>query len=111
MELPDGEALSDADDSRARQTSLVLERIEALEDRVAFASIQQKGWKPPRATAEMNSVFRTTGDDDPENDRVDPFHLSKEMLLSVESASDRRYHKAHHIDCLQSVVAKVYKYS
>lgn len=88
----------------------MLEQIEALEDRVASASMQVKGWKlPARATTEMNLKFRTAGDvsseDDDDSDqedsdesdedeRVNPIQLAKERLLSVELAIERRYLKA-----------------
>jgi len=115
VELPGGAALPDTDDSWSRETSLrgdilLLEQIEALEDRVASASMQVKGWKlPPRATAEMNLVFRTTGDDSPEDNRVDPIQMAKERLLSVELAIERRYLKAplgqNKGDLVQSVLS------
>ena len=73
--------------------------------------MQVKGWKlHPRATAEMNLVFRTTGDDSPEDDRVDPIKMAKERLLSAELAIERRYLKAplsqnNKEDLVQSVLS------
>jgi hypothetical protein len=105
VKLVGGAALPDAEGSWSRETSLrgdilLLEQIEALEDRVASASMQVKGWKlPARATSEMNLKFRTPGDtssdyDDDEDERVNPIQLAKERLLSVELAIERRYLKA-----------------
>ncbi|XP_057373680.1 bromodomain adjacent to zinc finger domain protein 2B-like [Daphnia carinata] len=103
VKLIGGAALPDAEGSWSRETSLrgdilLLEQIEALEDRVASASMQIKGWKlPPRATAEMDLKFRTPGDsssDDDEDERINPIYLAKERLLSVELAIERRYLKA-----------------
>jgi hypothetical protein len=60
-----GAALPDAEGSWSRETSLrgdilLLEQIEALEDRVASASMRVMGWKlPSGATSEMNLKFRT----------------------------------------------------
>ncbi|KAK4015486.1 hypothetical protein OUZ56_030463 [Daphnia magna] len=103
VKLIGGAALPDVEGSWSRETSLrgdilLLEQIEALEDRVASASMQIKGWKlPPRATSEMNLKFRTPGDsssDDDDDERVNPIQLAKERLLSVELAIERRYLKA-----------------
>ena len=84
-----GAALPDAEGSWSRETSLrgdilLLEQIEALEDRVASTSMQVKGWKLPS---------RATSDDD-DDERVNPIQLAKERLLSVELAIERRYLKA-----------------
>lgn len=68
--------MPDVEGAWSRETSLrtdinVLEQIEALEDRVASASMQVKGWKlPPRATTEMNLKFRTAGDPQPPRKKV-----------------------------------------
>ena len=102
VELIGGAALPDEEGSWSAETSLrgdilLLEQIEALEDRVASASMQVKGWKlPPRATSEMNLKFRTAGQDqeEEEDERVNPIYLAKDRLLSVELAIERRYLKA-----------------
>ncbi|XP_046639632.1 bromodomain adjacent to zinc finger domain protein 2B-like isoform X1 [Daphnia pulicaria] len=105
VKLVGGAALPDAEGSWSRETSLrgdilLLEQIEALEDRVASASMQVKEWKlPARATSEMNLKIRTPGDtssddDDDEDERVNPIQLAKERLLSLEMAIERRYLKA-----------------
>ncbi|XP_046439132.1 bromodomain adjacent to zinc finger domain protein 2B-like isoform X2 [Daphnia pulex] len=122
VKLVGGAALPDAEGSWSRETSLrgdilLLEQIEALEDRVASASMQVKGkrWKlPARATSEMNLKIRTPGDtssddDDDEDERVNPIQLAKERLLSVELAIERRYLKAplgqSKSDLVQSVLS------
>lgn len=113
VETPGGAALPDPEGSWSRDTSLrmdllLLEQIEGLEDRVASASMQVKGWKlPARATTEMNLQFRTAGeeeeeeededeedDDEDDDERVNPVELAKERLLAVELAIERRYLKA-----------------
>ena len=109
LKLPAGAAVPDDDNAWSRETALrgdllVLEQIEALEDRVASASMQVKGWKlPARATTEMNLSFRTAvrdsvseddDHDDQDDPRVNPIHLAKDRLLKIEAAIERRYLKA-----------------
>lgn len=111
---PGGAPLPDPDDSWSRETSLrgdllLLEQIESLEDRIAAASMQVKGWKPPARLTTQSLEFRTSGeppvdgeeneedeDDEEEDDSkpLDPIKFAKERLLSVELAIERRYLKA-----------------
>nr|XP_022921301.1 bromodomain adjacent to zinc finger domain protein 2B isoform X3 [Onthophagus taurus] len=57
----------------------LLEQVEALEDKVANASMQVKGWRPPSRE---------------ENDTPDDIvYVAKERLRSLEAAIERRYLK------------------
>ncbi|XP_071440826.1 bromodomain adjacent to zinc finger domain protein 2A-like isoform X2 [Hetaerina americana] len=92
----------DADDEwrphvALRVDMLMLEQVEALEDKVANASMQVKGWKVPnRATSEEGPGFRPACvPPDGENDvRLNPLAIARDHLLSLEAAIERRYLKA-----------------
>ncbi|KAG8229189.1 hypothetical protein J437_LFUL001061 [Ladona fulva] len=87
----------DADDEwrphvALRVDMLMLEQVEALEDKVANASMQVKGWKVPnRATSEEGPGFRPAcippeGEDDV---RLNPLAIARDRLLSLEAAIER----------------------
>ncbi|CAG9853570.1 unnamed protein product [Phyllotreta striolata] len=63
-----------------RVDMFLLEQVEALEDKVASASMQVKGWKVPNREA-----------DDPEPEHV--VNTAKERLASLEMNIERRYLK------------------
>ncbi|XP_065342167.1 bromodomain adjacent to zinc finger domain protein 2B-like isoform X13 [Cloeon dipterum] len=79
-----------------RVDMLMLEQVEALEDRVANASMQVKGWKvPPRASTDETIQFRASclTPDDEDEERQDPVMIAKERLADLEAAIERRYLK------------------
>ncbi|XP_046406301.1 bromodomain adjacent to zinc finger domain protein 2B-like [Ischnura elegans] len=94
--------LVDADDEwqphvALRVDMLMLEQVEALEDKVANASMQVKGWKVAnRMTSEEGPGFRPACvPPDGENDtRLNPLAIARDHLLSLEAAIERRYLKA-----------------
>ncbi|GLH00900.1 LOW QUALITY PROTEIN: Homeotic protein female sterile [Gryllus bimaculatus] len=97
--LPGGAPLQDKPSDWSPHVALrvdlqLLEQVEALEDKVANASMQVKGWKvPQRATTEEGVSFRPACVplDGPNDTRKDPVALAKERLLSLEAAIERRY--------------------
>lgn len=86
-----------ADDVALRVDLAILEQVEAMEDRVANASMQVKGWKVPnRATSEEGFQFRPScldGHVEEGDQRVNPITLAKDRLLCLEAAIERRYLK------------------
>lgn len=59
---------------------LIFMKVEALEDKVANASMQIKGWKiPSREGVDFDSIQAVS--------------IAKERLLSLEAAIERRYLK------------------
>nr|CAD7429548.1 unnamed protein product [Timema monikensis] len=99
--LPGGAPLVDVPSDWLPEVALrvdlaVLDQVETLEDKVANASMQVKGWKvPQRATTEEGAIFRPSclpkeGESD---SRLDPVLLAKERLMCLEAAIERRYLK------------------
>lgn len=86
-----------ADEVALRVDLAILEQVEAMEDRVANASMQVKGWKvPSRATSEEGFVFRPScldGHVEEGDERVNPVTVAKDRLLCLEAAIERRYLK------------------
>jgi hypothetical protein len=79
-----------------RVDMLMLEQVEALEDRVANASMQVKGWKvPPRASTDVTLKFRASclPFDEDDDELQDPVMIAKERLAELESNIERRYLK------------------
>lgn len=79
-----------------RVDMLMLEQVEALEDRVANASMQVKGWKvPPRASTDPTIKFRASCSpyDEDDDELQDPVMIAKERLAELESNIERRYLK------------------
>merc|ERR1712088_1256284 len=79
-----------------RSEKYLLEQVEALEDKVASASMQVPGWKIPDKPLVDSLSFRpsclaTEGDGDK---RLNPVTVAKQRLLELESAIERRYLKA-----------------
>jgi len=99
--LPGGAPLRDESDTwnekvALRVDMLMLEQVEALEDRVANASMQVKGWKvPPRVSTDEDVKFRASSlaPEDEDDDRQDPVMIAKERLADLEAAIERRYLK------------------
>ncbi|XP_012260107.2 bromodomain adjacent to zinc finger domain protein 2B isoform X9 [Athalia rosae] len=73
-----------------RVDAQLLEQVEALEDKVANASMQVKGWKlPPRSgTDEADELEKIN-----EMDQVSAVEQARQRLLSLEAAIERRYLK------------------
>lgn len=73
-----------------RVDAQLLEQVEALEDKVANASMQVKGWKlPPRAgTEEAEEIEKLN-----EMEQVNAVEQARQRLLSLEAAIERRYLK------------------
>ncbi|XP_043287942.1 bromodomain adjacent to zinc finger domain protein 2B isoform X2 [Venturia canescens] len=73
-----------------RVDAQLLEQVEALEDKVANASMQVKGWKlPPRAgTEEADEIEKLN-----EMEQVNAVEQARQRLLSLEAAIERRYLK------------------
>ncbi|XP_046681974.1 bromodomain adjacent to zinc finger domain protein 2B isoform X3 [Homalodisca vitripennis] len=70
----------------------VLEQVEAMEDKVANASMQVKGWKvPPRASTEEGRAFQPSCSH-PSPD-VNPIIVAKSRLIDLENVIERRYLK------------------
>ena len=79
-----------------RSEKYLLEQVEALEDKVASASMQVPGWKIPDKPLVDSLSFRPSclaveGDGDK---RLNPVMVAKERLLELENAIERRYLKA-----------------
>ncbi|XP_060551894.1 uncharacterized protein LOC132713351 isoform X3 [Ruditapes philippinarum] len=84
--------------------NLILEEVETLEDRIATASLQIKGWKLAPKTFSEESEVRIIPRGSPKKDENDlyPVEAAKERLLQLESNVERRYlkpplSKAHRI--------------
>ncbi|PNF24037.1 hypothetical protein B7P43_G08616, partial [Cryptotermes secundus] len=99
--LPGGAPLKDTysdwlPDVALRVDVMLLEQVEALEDKVANASMQVKGWKVPgRATTEEGVSFRPScmpAEGEYEK-KKNPVELAKDRLMSLEAAIERRYLK------------------
>ncbi|XP_025270708.1 bromodomain adjacent to zinc finger domain protein 2B isoform X9 [Camponotus floridanus] len=73
-----------------RVDAQLLEQVEALEDKVANASMQIKGWKlPPRAgTEEAEEIEKLN-----EMEKISAVEQARRRLLSLEAAIERRYLK------------------
>ncbi|XP_046741449.1 bromodomain adjacent to zinc finger domain protein 2B-like isoform X11 [Diprion similis] len=73
-----------------RVDAQLLEQVEALEDKVANASMQVKGWKlPPRSgTDEAEELEKIN-----EVEQVSAVEQARQRLLSLEAAIERRYLK------------------
>ncbi|KYM81017.1 Bromodomain adjacent to zinc finger domain protein 2B [Atta colombica] len=73
-----------------RVDAQLLEQVEALEDKVANASMQVKGWKlPPRAgTEEAEEIEKLN-----EMEKISAVEQARQRLLSLEAAIERRYLK------------------
>merc|ERR1712083_307879 len=79
-----------------RSEKYLLEQVEALEDKVASASMQVPGWKIPDKPLVDSLSFRPSclameGDEDTRQNAV---VVAKQRLLELESAIERRYLKA-----------------
>lgn len=73
-----------------RVDAQLLEQVEALEDKVANASMQVKGWKlPPRTGSDEADEL----DKIHEVDQVSAVEQARQRLLSLEAAIERRYLK------------------
>ncbi|KAJ9583619.1 hypothetical protein L9F63_022042, partial [Diploptera punctata] len=99
--LPGGAPLRDSPsdwftDVALRCDVMLLEQVEALEDKVANASMQVKGWKvPARVTTDENINFRPSclpAHGEYANTR-NPIEIAKDRLMSLEAAIERRYLK------------------
>ena len=86
---------TDDPDSWSEQVAMrvdaqLLEQVEALEDKVANASMQVKGWKlPPRAGTEEAEELEKLH----EMEQVSAVEQARQRLLSLEAAIERRYLK------------------
>ncbi|XP_054280397.1 bromodomain adjacent to zinc finger domain protein 2B isoform X2 [Macrosteles quadrilineatus] len=70
----------------------VLEQVETMEDKVANASMQVKGWKvPPRASTEEGRQFKPSSSHPSPN--LNPIAVAKARLMDLECAIERRYLK------------------
>ncbi|XP_015115440.1 bromodomain adjacent to zinc finger domain protein 2B isoform X8 [Diachasma alloeum] len=73
-----------------RVDAQLLEQVEALEDKVANASMQVKGWKlPPRAGSEEADEIEKLN----EMEKINAVEQARQRLLSLEAAIERRYLK------------------
>lgn len=73
-----------------RVDAQLLEQVEALEDKVANASMQIKGWKlPPRAGTEEAEELEKLQ----EMEQLNAVEQARQRLLSLEAAIERRYLK------------------
>ncbi|RLU17965.1 hypothetical protein DMN91_010206 [Ooceraea biroi] len=89
--IPKPDNPSDWSESVAlRVDAQLLEQVEALEDKVANASMQVKGWKlPPRAgTEEAEEIEKLN-----EMEKISAVEQARQRLLSLEAAIERRYLK------------------
>jgi len=78
-----------------RVDKYILDQVEALEDKVAAASMQVPGWKLPERNEHDITEFRPSCEHVSENDpRIDPIALAKKRLLDLEANIERRYLKA-----------------
>jgi len=83
-------------DVALRSEKYLLEQVEALEDKVASASMQVPGWKIPDKPLVDSLSFRPSclameGDEDTRQNAV---VVAKQRLLELENAIERRYLKA-----------------
>lgn len=77
-----------------RVDKYILEQVEALEDKVASASMQVPGWRIPDRALADTLVFRPSCEEEGEGLRLDPVKVAREKLLELEAAIERRYLKA-----------------
>jgi len=78
-----------------RVDKYILDQVEALEDKVAAASMQVPGWKLPERNEHDITEFRPACEPYSEdNPRLDPIALAKKRLLDLEANIERRYLKA-----------------
>ncbi|KAK0161096.1 hypothetical protein PV327_009610 [Microctonus hyperodae] len=91
LETPRPDKLTDWSEQVAlRVDAQLLEQVEALEDKVANASMQVKGWKlPPRAGSEEAEEIEKFN----EMEKVNAVEQARQRLLSLEAAIERRYLK------------------
>lgn len=69
---------------RLKQTLFPLFQVENLEEKVANASMQVKGWRVPSRSAEAEV---------PPGNKLPAVETSKQRLISLEAAIERRYLK------------------
>merc|ERR1712128_60934 len=97
-EIVPGVSVADPTGSWSKEVALrvdkyILEQVEALEDKVASASMQ--GWKMPDRPLVDTLSFRPSCEEPLENDtRLDPVEVARQRLLELELAIERRYLKA-----------------
>ena len=130
-ELPDGKDAPNVDlkghcklEMALRVDKFILEQVEALEDKVASASMQVPGWRVPQTNVE-DRTFRPACLYNKEtpvdlNDKygpeaTNPVEEARERLIDLELNIERRYLKAPlgsnaHIN-LQTITARVTKNS
>jgi hypothetical protein len=79
-----------------RVDKYVLEQVEALEDKVASASMQVPTWRVPNKGDLETRAFRPSCEvrRGPKDDRADPVAEARERLLDLEANIERRYLKA-----------------
>merc|ERR1712106_463289 len=70
----------------------ILDQVEALEDKVASASMQVPGWRVPDRSLADTLVLRANCEKDAEGQ--DPVIVACQKLLELEAAIERRYLKA-----------------
>eukprot|EP00091_Calanus_sinicus_P024486 TRINITY_DN8800_c0_g1_i1.p1 TRINITY_DN8800_c0_g1~~TRINITY_DN8800_c0_g1_i1.p1 ORF type:complete len:147 (-),score=23.73 TRINITY_DN8800_c0_g1_i1:31-471(-) len=99
-EVVPGVSVADPPGSWSKEVALrvdkyILEQVEALEDKVASASMQVPGWKMPDRPLVDTLSFRPSCEEPLENDtRLDPVEVARQRLLELELAIERRYLKA-----------------
>jgi len=99
-EIVPGAAIPDPTGSWSKEVALrvdkyILEQVEALEDKVASASMQVPGWRMPDRPLVDTLSFRPSCEEPLENDtRLDPVEVARQRLLELELAIERRYLKA-----------------
>ena len=100
VEIVPGAPQPDDPQYYSRQVALrcekyILEQVEALEDKVATASMQVPGWVMPDRPLVDTLVFRASCEEELENDeRLDAVEVVRERLTELEAAIERRYLKA-----------------
>ncbi|XP_059099037.1 bromodomain adjacent to zinc finger domain protein 2B-like [Tigriopus californicus] len=79
-----------------RVDKYILEQVEALEDKVAAASMQVPGWKLPNRPDIETRSFRPSCEpvSGPNDKRADPIEEARQRLLELEANIERRYLKA-----------------
>ena len=100
MEIVPGAPRPDDPEFYSRDVSLrcekyILEQVEALEDKVATASMQVPGWVMPDRPLVDTLVFRSSCEEKLDNDdRLDAVEVVRQRLTELEAAIERRYLKA-----------------
>nr|CAH8854898.1 unnamed protein product [Trichobilharzia regenti] len=71
----------------------LLHEVEALEDRVLYANLQIKGWKPPTKTSEDQTISLIPRSAAVKKSRFEysPLDLARNRLLDIEQHLERRY--------------------